>query len=1201
MQDVPNPPQVASSSHGAAPSLDSGDLTQNQELAQVRARLLVQQLEAFDGRSHRDSHFTFLLCVFAIGLLALAAGLYAWMDAGQSLVQWYWLPLAGGVCLLGLAAYAMVNDGASQRVRMTVALMCLGLFVAALRVNGAAPMLFMCGVVVFMHLLLRPKEALLACLLAIGAPLALMYGSQPSDLHLIVVPRTLASGALSLMVMQLLVRRNLAYQDVTRRAAAGLEEVIQVLASDLSATRQARDLAERALAAQREADARLEAYTRLTTEALQCMSQGLAVIDPAGRFVLDNDRLRQLLDLPAELMDAQPRLSEVVAFQTGRGDFGPHHELVQGNAASYVQSLGLDSSLPAPPKYVRKTQDGRFLEIASHNTASGYLVRTYSDVSSYQRISEQMTFALAERDLQLNEARRARQAAEEALLAKERAESERDEAGRVLISVVEASSQGMLVVDRDGRVLVFNEKLCDMLQMPRSMLERRPHYREMLELQKQRQEFDPAFYASEEYRSELPPNLEDWGKQSIRTYTRQSPDGRHLEVSTQFIAAGYVVRTYTDVSPYVDASLQLQQLVAERDAQLQAAHVAREQAARALQDMLDAQNDRDRASVMLLTSMKTVSYGVLASDADGRISLWNERALELLDLPEALLKGRPYFSTIVRHQLAHGAFLEDAAVIRDYLESVLEPEERAVDSQFQVLARETDAAAGPEARPMLHRLAFTAQGSFETRVPGGDYLAALPIQSWSTEMSREPSRYTRKLRSGRYLEVTTLPLPYGGVIRTYADVSEYVQANQQLEESLDQLRMVELQLKAELKRSGEAMDLQARFVAAVSHEIRTPLNGIVGMAELLEQARLEPEHRQQLDDLRTSTRQLRRLTDDILDLARMRDSKFSLEARRFNFWQQVRSCVAAAQAVAKRKGLPVELELQGTDFQAVGDPERFSQILNNLLFNAIKFTARGAVQVSGFWEPSDADPNRIDVHLSVADSGRGIDPAVIAEIFEPFHQGEEMVNRNFGGTGLGLALCRELCEAMGGHIQVSSRPGHGSVFSLRVSLLRSKAQEDEPETHPGDLDQLAARLEGARILVVDDNRINQKLMLAWLSQAGAQVVSAFNGEEAVQLASSQSFDCVLMDMSMPVMNGLQASQAIRQLDKHDDPEVAVRAWVPIIGVTAMARREDRQLCLEAGMNAHLSKPVERVDLFKTISKLLNDASWLKSAGGIYAD
>jgi CheY-like chemotaxis protein len=428
-----------------------------------------------------------------------------------------------------------------------------------------------------------------------------------------------------------------------------------------------------------------------------------------------------------------------------------------------------------------------------------------------------------------------------------------------------------------------------------------------------------------------------------------------------------------------------------------------------------------------------------------------------------------------------------------------------------------------------------------------------------------------------------------------------VRSNQQLEESLDQLRMVELQLKTELTRSKEAMDMQARFVAAVSHEIRTPLNGITGMVELLEQAPLDPEQKQHLDDLRASTRQLRRLTDDILDLARMRDTMFSLESRKFNVWQQVRSCVGAAQAVAKRKGLPVECDLRGADFQAFGDPERFSQIVNNLLFNAIKFTARGFVRVSGFWEPSDADPGRMEVHMAVADSGRGIEPGLIADVFEPFHQGDESVNRNFGGTGLGLTLCRQLCEAMGGQVQVSSRPGHGSVFSFTVSLLRSRELEDDPETHPGELDELASRLDGARLLVVDDNRINQKLMQVWLTQAGAQVSSAFNGEEAVRLASAQPFDCVLMDMSMPVMNGLQASQAIRQLDKHDDPEVAVRAWVPIIGVTAMARREDRQLCLEAGMNAHLSKPVERIELLKTINKLLNDAAWLKSAGGLYAE
>ena len=395
--------------------------------------------------------------------------------------------------------------------------------------------------------------------------------------------------------------------------------------------------------------------------------------------------------------------------------------------------------------------------------------------------------------------------------------------------------------------------------------------------------------------------------------------------------------------------------------------------------------------------------------------------------------------------------------------------------------------------------------------------------------------------------------------------------------------------------------MQARFVAAVSHEIRTPLNGITGMLELLEHGPLDAEQTQHLEDLRASTRQLRRLTDDILDLARMRDTKFSLESRKFDAWRQVKSCLGAAQAVAKRKGLQVDLELRGPDCEVYGDPERFSQILNNLLFNAIKFTSRGFVRVSGSSEPSDADPDRVVVHLAVADSGRGIDTALMADIFEPFHQGDESVNRNFGGTGLGLTLCRELCEAMGGQIQVSSRPGHGSVFSFTVSLLSAGGQEDESDAPAADIAGLAARLEGTRLLLVDDNRVNQRLMQIWLTQAGALVTSAFNGREAVSLASAQTFDCVLMDMSMPVMDGLEASRAIRLLDKHADPEVAVRAWVPIIGVTAMARRADRQLCLEAGMNAHLSKPVERIELLKTINKLLNDAAWLKSAGGLYAE
>lgn len=1169
---------------------------------QPRAQRLLQELQAFNGESRSRSNATFVLCCMAMGLLAVAAGTYAWLerDAGPHSLRWYWLPLAGGVTVLSLAVFSMVQKGSGLRAPRAVVALTLVLFVASLQINGAAPLLFMAALVIFLHLVVHPREALVACSLALGAALLIVPGSD-HDFPAMVLPRAIASGCFALLVMQLLIRRNLSFQRMTHEVSTGLAEVVQALSSDLFAARQARDQAEQALAAKREADERLDAYTRLTTEALQCMTQGLAVMGPDGRLQLYNERHCQLLDLPRELLDTKPLLSEIVAFQARRGDFGPNHESVQSDARDYVKSLGAEPQAPVPPKYLRKTGDGRFLEIVSHRTASGYLVRTYSDVTAYQRVSEQMTYALADREVQLVEARKSREAAEEALQAREQAEARREQATDVLHSVVQAAAQGLFVIDRTGHVLVFNDQVCDMLQIPRALLESRPHYSELLELQRQRNDFDPSIYERPEGRDALPQTLEAWGRHHIDTYTRRSADGRHLEVRTQFISKGYLVRTYSDVSRYVEASLRLEQMVLERDVQLQAARVAREQASQALVDLQAAQQERDRASAVLMTSLDTIAHGVIATDADGRISVWNDRALDLLDLPASLVQGRPLFSDVVRYQLARGDFRGEASVIKTYLEKVLEPEEAGQGEHRQ---RPTQAMAPDVPRipsPLLHRLAFgqpQAGGAGDRRALP---MSALPMQTWPTASSREPSRYTRQADNGRHIEVTTLPMPSGGVIRTYSDVTEYVQANQKLEESLEQLRTVELQLKSELGRSREMMDLQTRFVASVSHEIRTPLNGIAGMVDLLEDAPLAPEDRQTLNDLRASTRQLRRLTDDILDLARMRDPKFRLEVREFSVWQQVRSCVAAAQAVGRRKGLPVELDLRGPDFTAVGDPERFAQILNNLLFNAVKFTLRGAVRVSGSWELALADPSRTCVDISVADSGRGIDPAVLPDVFEPFHQGEESINRNFGGTGLGLALSRELCEAMGGHIQVSSRPNHGSVFSFRVLLGRVSVEQDQAETRPVDLAETPDDLAGLRVLVVDDNRINQRLLQTWLKEAGAEVVAGLDGAEGLRLASAQTFDCVLMDMSMPVMNGLQATQAIRRLDTSDDPHQAVRAWVPVIGVTAMARKEDRQLCLDAGMNAHLAKPFDRLELLKTVRKLVDDAAWLKTAGSIYAD
>jgi len=253
------------------------------------------------------------------------------------------------------------------------------------------------------------------------------------------------------------------------------------------------------------------------------------------------------------------------------------------------------------------------------------------------------------------------------------------------------------------------------------------------------------------------------------------------------------------------------------------------------------------------------------------------------------------------------------------------------------------------------------------------------------------------------------------------------------------------------------------------------------------------------------------------------------------------------------------------------------------------------VRVHADWQHSEPD-SPVGVIISVADSGRGIAPDALNSIFEPFNQGDASTNRDFGGTGLGLALCRELCEAMGGSIRVSSRPGQGSVFTVMVSLQRSAQVEAFDGTQPASPNDQPWRLAGKRILVVDDNRINQKLLSIWLTEAGADIQVAVDGAQGLHAATTETFDGILMDVSMPQMNGLDATRAIRLLAQSGDAGLDRRATVPIVGVTALARHEDLQSCLEAGMDAHLSKPLDRVKLLRTLADVIETHAWLSDVG-----
>jgi signal transduction histidine kinase/AmiR/NasT family two-component response regulator len=449
-------------------------------------------------------------------------------------------------------------------------------------------------------------------------------------------------------------------------------------------------------------------------------------------------------------------------------------------------------------------------------------------------------------------------------------------------------------------------------------------------------------------------------------------------------------------------------------------------------------------------------------------------------------------------------------------------------------------------------------------------------------------------RGARHVEVNSRRMHSGYTIHTYTDVTSYVHSNEKLRAAMQGMTSAQEQLNAEMQRARHESDMKLRFVASVSHEIRTPLNGIVGMVDVLARSGLTEHQAELIADVETSTRQLRELTDDILDLSHLRDAKFSLALLPFDLSAFVDKVVRAAQGAAQAKGLRLELFMRDAPCMVIGDAQRLQQVLNNLIYNAIKFTAQGWVRVHVECKRVKASAGNLEAVFSVADSGRGIAPGALNSIFEPFRQGDDSINRDFGGTGLGLTLCRELCEAMAGSIRVTSRLGKGSVFTVVVVLQRSNNGELFDDTLRAELDDTPALLAGRRILVVDDNQINQKLLALWLAEAGASVHQAFDGAEGLRAASAEQFDAILMDVSMPVMNGLTATRSIRQLLQSGDERLEKLAVVPVIGVTAMAMPEDLLLCRDAGMNAHLSKPLERVKLLRTLCDVMEAHRWLSS-------
>ena len=376
-------------------------------------------------------------------------------------------------------------------------------------------------------------------------------------------------------------------------------------------------------------------------------------------------------------------------------------------------------------------------------------------------------------------------------------------------------------------------------------------------------------------------------------------------------------------------------------------------------------------------------------------------------------------------------------------------------------------------------------------------------------------------------------------------------------------------------RAEAASRAKSQFLANMSHEIRTPMNGVIGMAELLSATPLDASQREVTETIRSSGQILLAIINDILDLSTIESGQLVLDREPFPLGSVLSRAVKVVSPAASAKGLPLDVSADAAiPAHLVGDPLRLGQVLVNLLSNAVKFTESGRVTLSTRLVPETAE-RPAAIRIEVRDTGIGIEPEHLSRLFQPFEQGDASMSRRFGGTGLGLAISKRLVDLMDGRLWGESQPGVGSTFILELPLraaesssaLSRPVRAAVPDRKP------AANL---RLLIAEDNPVNQRVATRMLLKLGYQADVVENGRLAVEAVERQAYDVIFMDVQMPELDGLEAARRIKA-------RPGPAPW--IVALTAHALEHDRQQCLAAGMNDFLSKPVQLNELTAALDRV----------------
>jgi signal transduction histidine kinase/CheY-like chemotaxis protein len=383
-------------------------------------------------------------------------------------------------------------------------------------------------------------------------------------------------------------------------------------------------------------------------------------------------------------------------------------------------------------------------------------------------------------------------------------------------------------------------------------------------------------------------------------------------------------------------------------------------------------------------------------------------------------------------------------------------------------------------------------------------------------------------------------------------------------------------LEAVKREAVAASAAKSAFLAMMSHEVRTPMNAVLGAAALLKASTLTPAQQEQVDMLTDGGHVLMRVLNDILDFSKLEAKKLQIAPVDTDLGALLQRSGHLWSPVAAAKGLVFVVEAApDTPQWIVADGARLSQIVNNLISNAIKFTPTGSVTLSARVEPG---PQLI---LEVADTGIGMNAEVLGRLFSAFEQADNSIAREFGGTGLGLAISRNLAELMNGDVEVASTLGAGTQFTVRVPVILAEAPESLAPAAPLD----TASLLELRVLLAEDHPVNQRLVTLFLEPLGVDLTIVGDGQAALDALAVAPFDLVLMDMQMPVLDGLEATRRLRASD-------GINAAIPVLSLTANAMEAERDTCIQAGMNGHVAKPIDPNEL---IEALLTSGRWSAEA------